>query len=70
MAFANLYTVKFNEWKQNALEAFLFRFPDRPQMTDLRRVPGEFPLPKIRESFTHQFADLDEEDILDENTGA
>ena len=33
------------------------KFPTRPQMVELRKVPSEFPLPKVRESFTRQFAD-------------
>ncbi|CAJ0935665.1 unnamed protein product, partial [Mesorhabditis belari] len=33
------------------------RFPTRPQMVSLKRMNGEFPLPKIRHSFTRQFAE-------------
>lgn len=38
------------------------RFPDRPQMVIVKRFPGDFPLPKIRDSFTKTFADEDQED--------
>lgn len=37
------------------------KFPDRPQMVIVKRFPGEFPLPKIRDSFTKQFADESQE---------
>nr|AXS78260.1 Sodium leak channel non-selective protein [Anisakis simplex] len=33
------------------------KFPTRPQMVELRRVSSEFPLPKVRQSFTRQFAE-------------
>ncbi|VDP12012.1 unnamed protein product [Onchocerca flexuosa] len=33
------------------------KFPTRPQMVELRKVSGEFPLPKVRQSFTKQFAE-------------
>ncbi|VDM59301.1 unnamed protein product [Angiostrongylus costaricensis] len=33
------------------------RFPTRPHMISLKKVTSEFPLPKIRDSFTRQFAD-------------
>ncbi|XP_071839372.1 sodium leak channel NALCN-like isoform X2 [Apostichopus japonicus] len=32
-------------------------FPDKPQMVTLKRVPSEFSLPKIRDSFIRQFVD-------------
>lgn len=38
------------------------RFPNRPQMVRLKRIPNEFPLPKVRDSFTRQFADDDAEE--------
>ncbi|XP_072936536.1 sodium leak channel NALCN [Epargyreus clarus] len=31
------------------------KFPDSPQMTRLHKVPGDFNLPKVRESFMRQF---------------
>lgn len=31
------------------------KFPDSPQMTKLHKVPGDFILPKVRESFMRQF---------------
>ncbi|KPJ15141.1 Sodium leak channel non-selective protein [Papilio machaon] len=31
------------------------KFPDSPQMTKLHKVPGDFNLPKVRESFMRQF---------------
>ncbi|CAH2268802.1 jg8980 [Pararge aegeria aegeria] len=40
------------------------KFPDSPQMTKLHKVPGDFNLPKVRESFMRQFVcevDGDEE---------
>ncbi|XP_050361500.1 sodium leak channel NALCN isoform X3 [Nymphalis io] len=40
------------------------KFPDSPQMTKLHKVPGDFVLPKVRESFMRQFVcevDGDEE---------
>ncbi|CAJ0600567.1 unnamed protein product [Cylicocyclus nassatus] len=33
------------------------KFPTRPQMISLKKMTSEFPLPKIRDSFTRQFAD-------------
>lgn len=41
------------------------KFPTRPQMVELRKVSGEFPLPKVRQSFTKQFA---EDNILTYNS--
>uniref|UniRef100_A0A915CHP8 Ion transport domain-containing protein n=1 Tax=Parascaris univalens TaxID=6257 RepID=A0A915CHP8_PARUN len=43
------------------------KFPTRPQMVELRRVSSEFPLPKVRQSFTRQFADADEFTIITYN---
>uniref|UniRef100_A0A1I7YZY3 Ion_trans domain-containing protein n=1 Tax=Steinernema glaseri TaxID=37863 RepID=A0A1I7YZY3_9BILA len=31
------------------------KFPTRPQMVELKRVDTEFPVPKVRDSFTHLF---------------
>lgn len=42
-------------WRLRVFE----KFPTRPQMVELRKVSSEFPLPKVRESFTRQFADDD-----------
>ncbi|OQV25787.1 Sodium leak channel non-selective protein [Hypsibius exemplaris] len=44
------------------------KFPDRPQMVKLPRMPSEFPIPKIRESFMRQFVsqEIDEPLILNE----
>ncbi|VDN02709.1 unnamed protein product [Thelazia callipaeda] len=33
------------------------KFPTRPQMVELRKVSSEFPLPKVRQSFTKQFTE-------------
>ena len=33
------------------------RFPTAPTMVTMKKVSSEFPLPKIRDSFTRQFAD-------------
>ncbi|VDO22924.1 unnamed protein product [Haemonchus placei] len=41
------------------------RFPTRPQMISLKKVTSEFPLPKIRDSFTRQFADDSERCTLE-----
>ncbi|KRZ77368.1 Sodium leak channel non-selective protein [Trichinella papuae] len=41
-------------------------FPDRPQMVMVKRIPNEFPLPKIRDSFTKQYANDDQEELEDE----
>ncbi|KRZ96909.1 Sodium leak channel non-selective protein [Trichinella sp. T8] len=41
-------------------------FPDRPQMVTVKRIPNEFPLPKIRDSFTRQYANDDQEELEDE----
>ncbi|EYC27831.1 hypothetical protein Y032_0008g206 [Ancylostoma ceylanicum] len=43
------------------------RFPTRPQMISLKKVTSEFPLPKIRDSFTRQFADENERNNADSN---
>lgn len=37
------------------------KFPDRPQLVIVKRFPNDFPLPKIRDTFTRQFADEEEE---------
>ncbi|GBP70250.1 Sodium leak channel non-selective protein [Eumeta japonica] len=42
------------------------KFPDSPQMTRLHKVPGDFILPKVRESFMRQFVcevECDEEGV-------
>ncbi|KAK0398822.1 hypothetical protein QR680_002769 [Steinernema hermaphroditum] len=31
------------------------KFPTRPQMVELKKVDAEFPVPKVRDSFTHLF---------------
>lgn len=36
------------------------RFPDHPQMIQLSRVPNEFLIPKIRDSFMRQFLNQDD----------
>lgn len=43
------------------------RFPDRPQMVVVKRLPGDFPLPRVRQSFTKQFADEENEDAEEES---
>ncbi|CAJ0583802.1 unnamed protein product, partial [Mesorhabditis spiculigera] len=43
------------------------QFPTRPQMVSLKKAHGEFPLPKIRHSFTRQFADEPEETTITED---
>uniref|UniRef100_A0A915EEL3 Sodium leak channel NALCN n=1 Tax=Ditylenchus dipsaci TaxID=166011 RepID=A0A915EEL3_9BILA len=38
------------------------KFPTRPQMVRLKKVDGEFPTPRVRDSFTHQFVwDLEQD---------
>ena len=36
------------------------RFPDHPQMIELSRLPHEFAVPKIRDSFMRQFLNQDD----------
>lgn len=33
------------------------KFPTRPQMVELRKVNSDFPMPRLRDSFTRQFFD-------------
>lgn len=40
------------------------KFPNQPQLVSLKRVPNEFDIPKIRESFMRQFLDS-ELDIIE-----
>ncbi|CAI4226086.1 unnamed protein product [Auanema sp. JU1783] len=35
------------------------RFPTRPQMISIKKISSEFPLPKIRDSFTRQFSEME-----------
>ncbi|CAD6198464.1 unnamed protein product [Caenorhabditis auriculariae] len=39
-------------WRLRVFE----KFPTRPQMSTMKRVDNDFPMPKVRDSFTHQFA--------------
>uniref|UniRef100_A0A0N5A4C0 Sodium leak channel non-selective protein n=1 Tax=Parastrongyloides trichosuri TaxID=131310 RepID=A0A0N5A4C0_PARTI len=41
------------------------KFPTRPQMVKLKKVNSDFPTPKMRDSFTHQFVVNGETDIDD-----
>lgn len=43
------------------------KFPNQPQMVALKRIPNEFEVPKIRESFMRQF--LDNDPIYSEDSG-
>nr|XP_050847837.1 sodium leak channel NALCN isoform X2 [Vespula vulgaris] len=67
-----LKQLKFREQSAEIKETLPFRlrifekFPDSPQMTCLHKVPSDFNLPKVRESFMRQFV-LEVED--DENEG-
>jgi hypothetical protein len=47
------------------------KFPTRPQMVTLRKVSSEFPMPKVRDSFTRQFSELNTTDAfnLDDKNG-
>jgi hypothetical protein len=38
-------------WRLRVFE----RFPTRPQMVRLKKVDNEFAVPRMRDSFTHQF---------------
>lgn len=66
-----LKQLKFREQSAEIKETLPFRlrifekFPDSPQMTILHRIPSDFLLPKVRESFMKQFViDIDAEDPL------
>ncbi|XP_043249225.1 sodium leak channel non-selective protein [Colletes gigas] len=56
-----LKQLKFREQSAEIKETLPFRlrifekFPDSPQMTCLHKVPSDFSLPKVRESFMRQF---------------
>ncbi|XP_011260047.1 sodium leak channel non-selective protein [Camponotus floridanus] len=56
-----LKQLKFREQSAEIKESLPFRlrifekFPDSPQMTCLHKVPSDFNLPKVRESFMRQF---------------
>lgn len=54
-------------WRLRVFE----KFPTRPQMVTLRKVSSEFPMPKVRDSFTRQFSELTTADtfILDDKNG-
>jgi hypothetical protein len=54
-------------WRLRVFE----NFPTRPQMVKLRKVSSEFPIPKVRASFTRQFSELNTADnfILDDKNG-
>uniref|UniRef100_A0A914YYD4 Ion transport domain-containing protein n=1 Tax=Panagrolaimus superbus TaxID=310955 RepID=A0A914YYD4_9BILA len=43
------------------------KFPTRPQMVTLRKINNDFPVPKVRDSFTRQFADTSSENIFEIN---
>lgn len=64
-----LKQLKFREQSAEIKETLPFRlrifekFPDSPQMTILHKIPSDFSLPKVRESFMKQFViDIDSED--------
>lgn len=66
-----LKQLKFREQSAEIKETLPFRlrvfekFPDSPQMTILHKIPSDFSLPKVRESFMKQFVlDLDVEDPI------
>nr|XP_037877804.1 sodium leak channel non-selective protein isoform X2 [Bombyx mori] len=56
-----LKQLKYRQQSAEIKESLPFRlrifekFPDSPQMTKLHKVPGDFNLPKVRESFMRQF---------------
>ncbi|XP_039441720.1 sodium leak channel NALCN isoform X1 [Culex pipiens pallens] len=64
-----LKQLKFREQSAEIKETLPFRlrifekFPDSPQMTILHKIPNDFTLPKVRESFMKQFViDMEPED--------
>lgn len=67
-----LKQLKFREQHAEIKETLPFRlrvferFPDSPQMTCLHKVPSDFVLPNVRESFMRQFVYEMEEDELSE----
>ncbi|XP_050444876.1 sodium leak channel NALCN isoform X2 [Cataglyphis hispanica] len=67
-----LKQLKFREQSAEIKESLPFRlrifekFPDSPQMTCLHKVPSDFNLPKVRESFMRQFV-IEVEDEENEN---
>lgn len=67
-----LKQLKFREQSAEIKETLPFRlrifekFPDSPQMTCLHKVPSDFNLPKVRESFMRQFV-FEVEDEENEN---
>jgi hypothetical protein len=51
------------------------KFPNQPQMVSLKRVPNEFNIPKIRESFMRQFLEdecnlVEDDKITNENSSS
>jgi hypothetical protein len=49
------------------------KFPNQPQMVSLKRVPNEFNIPKIRESFMRQFLEdecnlIEDEKVTNESS--
>ena len=67
-----LKQLKFREQHAEIKETLPFRlriferFPDSPQMTCLHKVPSDFILPNVRESFMRQFVYEMEEDDYSE----
>ncbi|VDM38977.1 unnamed protein product [Toxocara canis] len=51
-------------WRLRVFE----KFPARPAMVELKRLDSDFPLPKVRDSFTHQFATDDSENDAEDST--
>lgn len=70
-----LKQLKFREQSAEIKETLPFRlrvfekFPDSPQMTILHKIPSDFSLPKVRESFMKQFvvieSDVDDPSLQD-----
>lgn len=67
-----LKQLKFREQSAEIKETLPFRlrvfekFPDSPQMTILHKIPSDFTLPKVRESFMKQFVVIEKE-VDDQN---
>ncbi|KAJ6641408.1 Sodium leak channel NALCN [Pseudolycoriella hygida] len=66
-----LKQLKFREQSAEIKETLPFRlrvfekFPDSPQMTILHKIPSDFTLPKVRESFMKQFViELENDDPM------
>uniref|UniRef100_F1KQ80 Sodium leak channel non-selective protein n=1 Tax=Ascaris suum TaxID=6253 RepID=F1KQ80_ASCSU len=53
-------------WRLRVFE----KFPARPAMVELKRAENDFPLPKVRDSFIHQFATDGDDNETDDTSEA